>query len=358
MVYEEEVREPLYLGCRVDVFDRKGRPRRLDCGVLKFLGPTAFSSGRQVWCGIELDLPYGTHDGEVEGGGISGPFQSRCGLLVTAELCKRVPGQPSASKAAYDSSTDSVRTRSPVPIVAAPAPVVVAPPPPPPSKPVPSACRSDPALSALFADESLARYFKMLSVGVPRTAVAQKMKDDNVAADKCAVMAGQQATPVRPLIVTKATPQKEKARSAPPPRTGFRRLHWNALDPQSAERSLYATEHLASPFDKSSRDFARLKSAFGERAPIVQSRRSRCYDYDRREENSPQRQFGRAARHERGDHAGQARRLRGRALPVGSSLLRGAHGRRFECGPARANHSDRADGRGAGEARLPSFRSL
>ena len=263
----------MYLGCRVDVFDRKGRPRRLDCGVLKFLGPTAFSSGRQVWCGIELDLPYGTHDGEVEGRRYFGPVSSRCGLLVTAELCKRVPGQPSATKAAYDSSTDSVRTRSPVPIVAAPAPVVVVAPPPPPSKPLPSACRSDPALSALFADESLARYFKMLSVGVPRTAVAQKMKDDNVASDKCAVMAGQIATP-KPAFITKATPQKEKARSAPPPRTGFRRLHWNALDPQSAERSLYATDHLASPFDKSSRDFARLKSAFGERAPIVQSRRS------------------------------------------------------------------------------------
>ena len=64
---KRKVREPLYLGCRVDVFDRKGRPRRLDCGVLKFLGPTAFSSGRQVWCGIERpDLPYGTHDGEVD----------------------------------------------------------------------------------------------------------------------------------------------------------------------------------------------------------------------------------------------------------------------------------------------------
>ena len=80
VVYEqEEVREPLYLGCRVDVFDRKGRPRRLDCGVLKFLGPTAFSSGRQVWCGIELDLPYGTHDGEVEGRRYFGPVSSRCG---------------------------------------------------------------------------------------------------------------------------------------------------------------------------------------------------------------------------------------------------------------------------------------
>ena len=157
-----------------------------------------------------MDLPYGTHDGEVEGRRYFGPVSNRCGLLVTAELCKRVPGQPSASKAAYDSSTDSVRTRSPVPIVAAPAPVVV--PPPPPAKPVPAACRSDPALSALFADESLARYFKMLSVGVPRTAVAQKMKDDGIVPDKCAVMAGQQATPVR-IATTKATPQKEKALS-------------------------------------------------------------------------------------------------------------------------------------------------
>ena len=89
-------------------------------------------------------------------------------------------------------------------------------PPPPPAKPLPSACRSDPALSALFADESLARYFKMLSVGVPRTAVAQKMKDDGVVADKCAVMAGHVATP-KPASITKATPRhKRRARRRRP----------------------------------------------------------------------------------------------------------------------------------------------
>lgn len=281
---EEDEREPLYFGCRVDVFDRKGRPRRLDCGGLRFLGPTEFSSGRQVWCGIELDLPYGTHDGEVEGRRYFGPVGARCGLLVTAELCRRVPGQPSALRARRDdSSTDSApsRTRSLVDVRAAdatpPPPVVVVPPPPPPTtKPVPAACRTDPALTALFADASLARYFKMLSVGVPRTAVAQKMRDDGIGAEKCAIMAGQPATltPKKVAAATQKSPSKEKARTAPSARNGFRRLHWNSLDHSSAEKSLYAADQLASPFDTSSRDFARLRSAFGARAPPVERRRS------------------------------------------------------------------------------------
>ena len=93
-------------------------------------------------------------------------------------------------------------------------------------------------------------------------------------------MAGQVNTPIRVATDEEATPSitKEKARSAPPPRTGFRRLHWNALDPQSAERSLYATEQLASPFDI---------VVAGLRAPQVGLRRARAH----RAKPPPQRRF-------------------------------------------------------------------
>ncbi|KAK7249288.1 hypothetical protein SO694_00047156 [Aureococcus anophagefferens] len=85
---EAHVVRELYAGARVDVFDRKGRPRRLDCGRLRYLGPTTFSSGRQVWCGIELDMAFGAHDGEVEGTRYFGPTAALSGLMVPAELVK------------------------------------------------------------------------------------------------------------------------------------------------------------------------------------------------------------------------------------------------------------------------------
>ena len=46
------------LGERVLVFGEKR-------GLLRYIGPTHFESGE--WCGIELDLPEGKNDGQIEG---------------------------------------------------------------------------------------------------------------------------------------------------------------------------------------------------------------------------------------------------------------------------------------------------
>ena len=149
---------------------------------------------------------------------------------------------------------------------------------------------------------------------MPRTAVAQKMKDDNVGDDKCAVMAGQIATP-KPAYY-EATPAVTKGAHGAAAENwasgGSTGTRWT---PKVRSGPCTRRNTFASPFDKSSRDFARGKSAFGERAPIVQSRRSVATAVVEKK-IAPKERALRAARHERGDHAGQARRLRGRALPV------------------------------------------
>jgi len=59
----KEIKEKplLKLGDYVYIDSSKG----LLSGKLRYLGPTDFKSGH--WCGVELDLPYGKHDGKVEG---------------------------------------------------------------------------------------------------------------------------------------------------------------------------------------------------------------------------------------------------------------------------------------------------
>ena len=58
---DEKEKPLLKLGDHVWVDSSKG----LLGGKLRFLGPTKFREGH--WCGVELELPYGKHDGKVEG---------------------------------------------------------------------------------------------------------------------------------------------------------------------------------------------------------------------------------------------------------------------------------------------------
>lgn len=58
---EEKEKPQLKLGDHVWVDSSKG----LLGGKLRYLGPTKFREGH--WCGVELELPYGKHDGKVEG---------------------------------------------------------------------------------------------------------------------------------------------------------------------------------------------------------------------------------------------------------------------------------------------------
>lgn len=58
---EEQEKPLLKLGDHVWVDSSKG----LLGDKLRYLGPTKFREGH--WCGVELELPYGRHDGKVEG---------------------------------------------------------------------------------------------------------------------------------------------------------------------------------------------------------------------------------------------------------------------------------------------------
>ncbi|KAH8063244.1 hypothetical protein JL722_2407 [Aureococcus anophagefferens] len=245
---EAHVVRELYAGARVDVFDRKGRPRRLDCGRLRYLGPTTFSSGRQVWCGIELDMAFGAHDGEVEGTRYFGPTAALSGLMVPAELVKCVPGQPTAEAFAATEAAER------------------------------AADAADEALAKLRAMPELAKYFKMLGVGVPRSAVAQKMAADGVAGALCDAMEGKAAASGAPAGGAKAATAGAPATAASAP---SKKTFRAALEPArraAAALSLYGVRSRASTlgaaaFDARGRDAARLRVAFGKReVPAVVQR--------------------------------------------------------------------------------------
>ena len=207
VVYEEEVREPLYLGVgSTCLIGRMTEATGLWCP--KILAHGLFFRSR--WCGIELDLPYGTHDGEVEGSGISGP-SSRCGLLVTAALQARA-GSPFRVRRP---TIRPARTRSPVPIVAAPAPVAAAPPPPP-AKPVPAACGNDPP-SALFADVSIPA--PLQDVECWRAADCRRAENEGRQRRFDKMLSWPSNTP----SVLEYHESDAPKGTAPPPRTGFRR---------------------------------------------------------------------------------------------------------------------------------------
>ena len=173
----------------------------------------------------------------------------------------------------------------------------------------------------------------MLSVGVPRTAVAQKMKDDNV------VRTNVPSWPVKSIprvrLYESDTPRR---RSAPPPRTAPR-LHERA-GPTSAGPCKCGTFGIT------------LRQKFaGLRAPQVGSASARpsqppqqCRFYAVVEENSPQRQFGRRRAMNVGIMLGK---LVGSGERASSRRQGGAHGRRLSIDQLELIIAI-ADGRGAG----------
>jgi dynactin 1 len=75
-------------GCRVSV--------REDTGIVRFIGPTSFSSGQ--WVGIELDAPRGKNDGSVKGIKYfecrKGPDDAKFGLFVRKGMVKFQDDRP------------------------------------------------------------------------------------------------------------------------------------------------------------------------------------------------------------------------------------------------------------------------
>lgn len=191
----------LALGCRVTILDKRGRPRRLDCGNLRYLGPAGFSTGRQVWCGIELDLELGKHDGTVEGLRYFATGHNR-GLMVPAELCRNV-GAPAAVE---------IVVASPVEMPAA----------------APAGKKDHPP--------ALAKYVRMLGFGVPRSAVVLKMISDGVRDEL-----------VREFGDVKEAPSQQASTST------FRPLHWDAVASPARRPAL----------DVHSEDWSELVASFG-----------------------------------------------------------------------------------------------
>ncbi|KAH8070907.1 hypothetical protein JL721_4824 [Aureococcus anophagefferens] len=200
-------------------------------------------------------MAFGAHDGEVEGTRYFGPTAALSGLMVPAELVK----PPRRRRGA------AARPRRP------PRPR------PPRRGPAAAAQAADEALAKLRAMPELAKYFKMLGVGVPRSAVAQKMAADGVAGALCDAMEGKAAASGAPAGGAKAATAGAPATAASAVEENVP-LHWNPLDAAAAALSLYGVRSRASTlgaaaFDARGRDAARLRVAFGKReVPAVVQR--------------------------------------------------------------------------------------
>lgn len=210
----------LRLGCRLDVVDRRGRPRRLDCGWLRYLGPTSFGAQRKTWCGIELDLPLGKHAGMVDG-----VQYFRCepnhGLFVPIELCRKCrdldeksSSAPTEEVAREESNSDA-RDLSPANLQ-----------------------------ESMRAQAKFEQYFRMVDVGVPKSAVALKMIADGIDKADADAFEGKSTEPV-------AHNAKKSDETLKQPEL-FRQLHWEAN----------GQEDMDWPID--AQDMTQLKASFGK----------------------------------------------------------------------------------------------
>lgn len=228
----------LRLGCRLDVVDRRGRPRRLDCGWLRYVGPTSFGAQRKTWCGIELDLPLGKHAGMVDG-----VQYFRCepnhGLFVPVELCRKCRDLDEKSSSAPTEEVAREESNSD-------------------AREAPPSNLQD----AMRAKAKFEQYFRMVEVGVPRSAVALKMIADGIDKADADAFEGKAAKPVASLAKSDDTLKQPEL---------FRQLHWEAN----------GKEDMDWPID--AQDMTQLKASFGKVSGSVISPIGRAANTKRRQ---------------------------------------------------------------------------
>mmetsp|Transcript_23682 Transcript_23682/g.30807 ORF Transcript_23682/g.30807 Transcript_23682/m.30807 type:complete len:1341 (+) Transcript_23682:154-4176(+) len=236
-------KERLSLGCRIDVLDKKGQPRRLDCGKLLFLGPTKFSTGRQVWCGIELDFDLGAHDGTVDGVRYFTAGKSR-GLFVPAELCQVSQRYKSEKGIVEEDSTPPNKKITHNDKINITQPIVT-----------PQPKIGNDRYEAMRNNPDLAKYFKMVELGVPKSAVACKMISDGI--DKNDVHLFDRQGKVFATVPLEDNPQKVTGPRQHDKR--FRALHWEE------QTTPHRPASAIPPVDVHSHEWTMVVAAFGKK---------------------------------------------------------------------------------------------
>nr|CCA20927.1 conserved hypothetical protein [Albugo laibachii Nc14] len=125
------------------------------------------------------------------------------------------------------------------------------------------------AFAALRVDPTMEKYFKMLSVGVPHSAVVQKMVQDEVEAAKVAQFAGGQ------LDLSHCPPSRRRQNSHPGslgiarPPVQLRKIHWTSLETNRTKNTIWervTEKKRLAPIAITPHDFEQLVSSFGQKS--------------------------------------------------------------------------------------------
>ncbi|CAI5736512.1 unnamed protein product [Peronospora destructor] len=134
-------------------------------------------------------------------------------------------------------------------------------------------CGEQPEYATLRRDPAMDKYFKMLSFGVPRSGVTQKMIQDETPLEQVAIFAaGPNGSDVS--HVTRAERRKECFDNRYYNRrdSTFRRIYWTSLE--KANETIWTrmtARRKTAPITLSSQDFHELEHRFGNRTAVLPS---------------------------------------------------------------------------------------
>ncbi|RMX63543.1 hypothetical protein DD238_004944 [Peronospora effusa] len=133
--------------------------------------------------------------------------------------------------------------------------------------------REQPEYAALRRDPAVDKYFKMLSFGVPRSAVTQKMTQDEMPSEQVAIFAaGPDGSDVSHVGRAERRKQCSDSRCYDRRDSTFRKIYWTSLE--KANETIWTrmtARRKTAPITLSSQDFRELEHRFGNRTAVLPS---------------------------------------------------------------------------------------
>ncbi|CAI5730885.1 unnamed protein product [Peronospora farinosa] len=133
--------------------------------------------------------------------------------------------------------------------------------------------REQPEYATLRRDPAMDKYFKMLSFGVPRSAVTQKMTSDEMPSEQVAIFAaGPDGSDVSHVGRAERRKQCSDSRCYDRRDSTFRKIYWTSLE--KANETIWTrmtARRKTAPITLSSQDFRELEHRFGNRTAVLPS---------------------------------------------------------------------------------------
>ncbi|ETL90419.1 hypothetical protein L917_10891 [Phytophthora nicotianae] len=154
-----------------------------------------------------------------------------------------------------------------------------------------------PEYAALRRDPAMDKYFKMLSLGVPSSGVAQKMTQDEMTSDKIAIfVAGPEGSTASGFGRTTSKRERSGSRGLNRRDSTFRKVYWTNLDSDKANETIWSrvtSRRKTAPITLSPQDFQELEYLFGNRtaaspsqSKVTSAKKTRFSALDSRRSNN------------------------------------------------------------------------